>query len=139
MYFPDGLLFDLLLVDLFDGVSQVVIEVDSVGTDEDDVGSDGSTDVIWEAVLVEEDHFFDVEVFGVIKRVAVKTFNQDFGPVVPEVEGVHGCDEGDPFFLGMQGQDFYFGGAVDVEVEEDFILAGHGTLINNIICKREYK
>ena len=40
-YFPDVLLLDFLLVDLLDGIGEVIVEVDAVGADEDDVGAHG--------------------------------------------------------------------------------------------------
>lgn len=40
-YFPDVLLLYFLLVDLLNGIGEVIIEIDPVGADEDDVSAHG--------------------------------------------------------------------------------------------------
>lgn len=66
MYLPDILLLDFLLIDLLDGVCQIVIEVDLVRTDEDYIATHGLIGAEWQTILVVEDYLSDLEVFGVI-------------------------------------------------------------------------
>lgn len=61
-------------VDLFDGIREIIVEIDPEGTDEDDMCPDGSADVVGETVSIEEDHFSNIKVFRVVEGVAVKTF-----------------------------------------------------------------
>lgn len=83
LYFSDVFLLNLLFVDLFDSVGEIVVKIDSEGTNKDNVGPYGCTDIVRETVSIEEDHFPDIKVFGVIKSIAVETFDQSFATIVP--------------------------------------------------------
>jgi len=74
----------LLLVDLLNGVSEIVIEVYSEGTDEDDVGPHGEAAAVGQTMPIEKHHFSYVKVFGVVKSVAVEALDEYLLPIVPE-------------------------------------------------------
>ena len=119
-------MFYFFLIDLLDGIGEVVVEIDPDCTDKDDLCFDGSTDVVGQTVAIEEDHFSDIKVFDVVQRVAVETFNEDFAGVIPEIEGVGSGDEGDPLLLGMQGEGFDLIRNIEVQIEQNFVFARHG-------------
>jgi hypothetical protein len=133
LYFSDILLFDFLLVDLLDRIGQVVVQVDPVGTHEDDVRPHRQVGVVGQTVTIEEHHLPDLEILGVVEGVAIEALDQGFLLVVPEGESVGGGDEGKPLFFGVEGHQLDFLRQVDVEVENDFVPVGHCQLADNLI------
>lgn len=127
-YFSDVLLFNFLFVDLLDGVSEVVIEVNPEGTDKDDVGAHWVGAAVRQTVFVEKHHLSYIEVFGIVESVAIEALDEYFVTVVPQREGVVGSDDCHPFLLGMESRQFYFvvGSVVAyAQVEQDFVFASH--------------
>ena len=60
---------------MFDGICEVVIEINPKWTDKDDVGPHGSTTGVWKTMPVEEYHLSDIEIFGVVESVAIEAFD----------------------------------------------------------------
>lgn len=68
---------------MFNRIGEIIVEVDSAGTDEDKVGSDIGVNVVGETIAIEEDHFFNIEILDIIQSVAIETFDQDLIAIVP--------------------------------------------------------
>ena len=54
-------------------------------------------------------HITDIDIFIVVKTVAVEAFYQDFFMIVPEGKSIASIDDTNPLFSGMDGKMFYSG------------------------------
>ncbi len=83
-YLSDILLLHLLLVNLLYRISQIIVKIYPKRTHKDNVRSHWSCDIVRETVFIKKDYLPYIEIFSVVKRIAIEIFNEYLLTVVPK-------------------------------------------------------
>lgn len=95
--FLNVLLFELLLTDLLDNFGHVVKEEDFCGCYKDDIILHVFLALTRaNAMPIIEHHITDIDIFVVVKAVAVEALYQDLLMIVPEGESIASIDDANP-------------------------------------------